>query len=244
MKKSPEAKINENNSEEKKKKEENEEDRNIIIKKTGKKKKTQECVELKNIEYKNMLLNHQKSKKKTKLTNIDLDDFLKKESKLNGNVLWNKLDKCMKIKKLVAFAEKWVKTNMKGKESEFPQKIDDMGEKLKKYLKTALYRKKLLKNKEVDYDVEKEIITNIPGLQYKKQRDIFVIKNLENKKKGQINTTHVRKVGTKKNKKHGVNKTGTKRNNKKKTNLKIKNIGKSPVKRKKNIAKKKNKKKE
>ena len=220
----------------------------IIPKKIIKKKKTQECVELKNIEYKSMLLNHQKSKKKTKLTNIDLDDFLKKESKLNGNVLWNKLDKCMKIKKLVDFAEKWVKTNIKGKETEFPQKIDDMGEKLKKYLKTALYRKKLLKNKEVDYDVEKEIIINIPGLQYKKQRGIFVIKNLENKKKGQINTTHVRRVGTKKNKKHGVNKTGTKRNNKKKTNLKIKNIGKSPakdpVKRKKNIAKKKNKKKE
>ena len=42
-------------------------------------KKNEECVELKNIEYKNMLLNHPSNAKKSKATDIDIGEFLNVE---------------------------------------------------------------------------------------------------------------------------------------------------------------------
>ena len=63
-------------------------------------KKSDECIELKNIKYKTMLLNGSPKETQIQSTEGTIDDFLEKEKKLNETVPWNKLEKTSKIKKL------------------------------------------------------------------------------------------------------------------------------------------------
>lgn len=165
------------------------------------KKKNQECVELKNIQYKSMLLNHQNSTVKTKPSEIDIEKYLKHESKLKTKLLWSKLDKSIKIKKLVDFASVWVNKNYTelSKKGDKISTIKEIEEVLTKYLKTALQRKKLSKNKEVEYDVENEVIVDIPGLEYKEKRNVFVIKSADKKNATMKNLTPVRRLKEKRN---------------------------------------------
>ena len=70
--------------------------------------KVEECVELKNLEYKNMLLNHSSNKKKSKSTNIDIGEFLKNEKQLDMKQSWNKLEKSTKLSLLMIYSNTWV----------------------------------------------------------------------------------------------------------------------------------------
>ena len=58
-----------------------------------------DCVELRNIKYKSMLLKKTSPKQVTK-HNSNIDDFLEKERTLNKEDQWVKLDKSMKMKKM------------------------------------------------------------------------------------------------------------------------------------------------
>jgi hypothetical protein len=63
----------------------------------------EECQELKNIKYKNMLLSGNSNTINTTTVNSkqsNIDMFLDKESKLNKNEPWNKLNKTAKITQL------------------------------------------------------------------------------------------------------------------------------------------------
>ena len=77
------------------------------------------------------------------------EKYLKHESKLKTKLLWSKLDKSIKIKKLVEFASVWVNKNYTelSKKGDKISTIKEIEEVLTKYLKTALQRKKLSKNK-------------------------------------------------------------------------------------------------
>jgi hypothetical protein len=123
----------------------------------------QQCNELKNIQYKSMLL----SKKSTtpelisKTNIIDIDKFLDEEKKTRSNENWNKMDKTFKIKKLNQYAEKFcLKHNCP----------ENCIKNLKLLLKNHLDKKRLLSNKEVEYSKEEQEITNIPSLNYKNKR--------------------------------------------------------------------------
>jgi hypothetical protein len=115
-----------------------------------------DCVELRNIKYKSMLLKKTSPKQVTK-HNSNIDDFLEKERTQNKEDQWVKLDKTMKMKKVSAFVETYASDNVlcvKDKNA------------LSEFLTCSLDQKKLLKTKEVLYDKVTGTIKSIPCLVY------------------------------------------------------------------------------
>jgi hypothetical protein len=113
-----------------------------------------DCVELRNIKYKSMLLKKTSPKQVTK-HNLNIDDFLEKERTQNKEDQWVKLDKSMKMKKMSAFVEVYANENVLcGKD-----KVA-----LYDFLTSSIDQKKLVKTKEVVYDKLTGTIKSIPCL--------------------------------------------------------------------------------
>jgi hypothetical protein len=113
-----------------------------------------DCVELRNIKYKSMLLKKTSPKQVTK-HNSNIDDFLEKERTQNKEDQWVKLDKSMKMKKMSAFVETYATENnlcIKDKTV------------LYEFLTSSIDQKKLIKTKEVIYDKLTGTIKSIPCL--------------------------------------------------------------------------------
>lgn len=131
----------------------------------------EECLELKNIKYKTMLLNGnplQETKSENDMSN--LDKFLEDEKNNNVNEPWCKLNKTVKTKKLLEYVEKY-KTD---------KCLDEEEEKLLTiFLKDCLDRKKLLRVKDVIYDKTNGSIKEIPALAYTKINKHFTLKNMD-----------------------------------------------------------------
>jgi hypothetical protein len=131
----------------------------------------EECQELKNIKYKTMLLNGvplQETKAAANLSN--LDKFLEEEKNNNSNEPWCKLNKTIKHKKLLEFAESY-KTSKQLNEEE--------GNLLVAFLKDSIDKKKLSRVKDVLYDKDTGIIKEIPALSYTKGSKHFTLKNID-----------------------------------------------------------------
>ena len=132
----------------------------------------QQCTELKNIQYKSMLLSKNTSNPETitiKTTNnIDIDKFLDDEKNTRSHENWNKMDKTFKIKKLYHYAEKYCLQN---------NHTENCTKNLKILLKSHLDKKRLNSTKEVDYNKDTQEIDNIPNLTYKNKR--FCIERTE-----------------------------------------------------------------
>ena len=118
----------------------------------------EECIELRNIKYKSMLLKKTNTKQLTKCnSNVDIDSFLEKERTQNKEDQWAKLDKSMKISKITIFVESYsTENNLNEKDKTF----------LHDFLLYCLEQKKLTKTKDVVYDKVNGIITSIPCLLY------------------------------------------------------------------------------
>ena len=102
-----------------------------------------ECLELKNIKYKTMLMNNIQSSKEPDVTNIE--SFLEKEKTMNKKQHWSKLSKLSKKNKILDYCIEYSKKhNLNEKE------ISE----LKSFLLKSLDRKKLQRVKDVIYDVE------------------------------------------------------------------------------------------
>jgi hypothetical protein len=164
----------------------------------------EECLELKNIMYKTMLINGNplpETKSEKDLSN--LDKFLESEKINNVNEPWCKLNKTVKTKKLVDFVEKYKNdNNLDLEESKL----------LASFLKDCVDRKKLQRVKDVVYDKTNGSIKEIPALSYTKANKHFTLKNIDKRvstlkslapKKGQgtiknkntTNTTNTTKEG-------------------------------------------------
>jgi hypothetical protein len=156
-------KILESNEKESKEKESKEKD----------KEKVEECIELKNINYKNMLLTGNTLSDLTTNyhTSMDnLDKFLKEENMNNKNEQWCKLNKTSKIEKLILYANACKET--KGwTEEDVKVSIE--------FFKKCLDRKKLQRVKDVSYDKEKGAIKDIPLLIYDKVNKHFTLRNTD-----------------------------------------------------------------
>jgi len=113
-----------------------------------------DCVELRNIKYKSMLLKKTSPKQVTK-HNSNIDDFLEKERTQNKEDQWVKLDKSMKMKKMSAFVETYA--------IEYNLCIKDKTA-LYEFLTSSIDQKKLIKTKEVTYDKLTGTIKSIPCL--------------------------------------------------------------------------------
>jgi hypothetical protein len=101
----------------------------------------------------------------------ELAMILDEEIKLNKKEPWNKLDKTMKLKRLNEYADTFCK------------KVDIHDEvkikKLKEFLKQKLNQRRFNTNKDVNYDTEKMVITNIPNLVY--EDNIFILGRNDNR---------------------------------------------------------------
>ena len=122
------------------------------------KKKTDECIELKNLKYKSLLIkgrgtNKFEEKNSSSITNID--KFLDNERSSNKIDNWIKLDKTEKL-------------------DNFTLDIED---KLILFFKDCLDKKKLQKSKDVKYNRKDNEIEAIPGLGFNSNSNNFTIKN-------------------------------------------------------------------
>jgi len=130
-----------------------------------------ECNELKTIKYKTLLLNGvswPETKSSSDLNN--LDKFLENEKINNSNEPWSKLDKTIKTKKILCFAQKYKEDNNLSEEET---------NKLVSFLKDCLDRKKLQRVKDVNYDKVTGEIKDIPILYYNKPTQHFTLKNID-----------------------------------------------------------------
>ena len=132
------------------------------------KKQEEECVELKNIQYQTMLLGGNTKTNSSVENIVNIEDYLEKERNQNSNKPWSKLSNASKSKKIKVFAKDYFKNN-KLKEKDF--------EELNNYLQLCLSRKRFQKMKDINYDIEKGLITNIPNLFFNKSTHKFTLKN-------------------------------------------------------------------
>jgi hypothetical protein len=137
--------------------------------------KKEECVELKNIKYKTMLLGNGNPIIETTSSNnlSNLEKFLENEKNSNKIENWSKLDKTIKTKKLIQFVTKYKTENSLTDEEEVL---------LINFLKDCIDKKKLMRVKDVIYDKETGVIKNIPALNFNKQKKHFTLKNMDNKR--------------------------------------------------------------
>lgn len=124
-------------------------------------KNVDKCVELKNIEYQTMLLNKNSNSKselcpnnKNNVSLKHVNDMLESE-KCDTKLSWSRLNKTNKIKKIEQYID-----SLKEKRD---LSIDDIKD-IKKYIRKCFDRKMLSKAKQICYDKNKEIITDIPSL--------------------------------------------------------------------------------
>jgi hypothetical protein len=131
----------------------------------------EECVELKNIKYKTMLLvGNQIVETTCSSDQSNIDKFLEAEKNTNKNGPWCKLDKTVKIQKIIVFVEEYAKKNNLDNEEETL---------LLKFLKDCLDRKKMQRVKDVTYDKIEGVIKDIPILSYNKSIRHFTLKNID-----------------------------------------------------------------
>lgn len=127
---------------------------------------TDDCIELKNIKYKTLLLNGNVIETKTESA-PNIEDILEKEAIQNRKESWTRMDKTTKAQKIAEFANKYSEEN--GLDA-------DEKEKLCNFLIESLDKKKLQRVKDVIYDKKTMNITSIPGLQYIKPTKHFTLK--------------------------------------------------------------------
>lgn len=130
-----------------------------------------ECLELKNIKYKSMMM-HGAPIKETATNNdlSNLDKFLENEKNNNKSEPWSKLDKTARIRKITAFVEIY---------KEEQDINDDECKLLTSFLKDCLDRKRLSRVKDVIYDKTTGLIKEIPSLHYNKAIKHFTLKNMD-----------------------------------------------------------------
>lgn len=107
-----------------------------------------------NLYYNKNLLNN--NNKDSHVNSKDMYTILNKEMSNSKEDNWIKLNNTEKIKKLYLFAETF-------KNILTEEKIDE----LKGFLLDCLNKKRFEKIKDINYDIDKKIITNIPGLKIK-----------------------------------------------------------------------------
>jgi hypothetical protein len=106
-------------------------------------------------------------------TAVEVSQFLENESKSNKAEPWCKLNKTIKLKKMMDFSLKYKEINSLS---------DEDYNKLNIFLKDCLNRKKLLKVKEVIYDKVNGVIIEIPVLIKNEAKKRFTLKHSLNKK--------------------------------------------------------------
>jgi hypothetical protein len=155
-----------------------------------------ECIELKNIKYKSMLLNGNGDEKEETVENLsNLDLFLADEKKSISNEPWTKLDKTTKLLKFNDFIDEYIEQHKYSQDDKTS---------LFNFLSTNLDRKRLLKTKEVLYNKETGKIQSIPSLIYNTSAKKFTLKRCD-KRQSTLKSLAPKKNKNKKNDKIDIN---------------------------------------
>ena len=101
-----------------------------------------------------------------------IDTILEKESNQNKKESWNKLDKTVKLKKISEYIKKYATEK---------QLSDAQKNLLSTCLGEAVERKRLSSVKDVVYDMEKGVITNIPNLCFNVNAHRYTLKRTDKK---------------------------------------------------------------
>ena len=146
----------------------------------------EECLELKNINYKNMLIKGSNLSNNTeKYNNNILDNYLEQELLLNKKEHWIKLDNPEKLSKIKIYCDKLVsKYDLNNSE------IINMNE----FFLNCINSKKISKIKDIDYDKSSGIIMNIPLVMFNNDTRLFYIK------KSDKHVSTLKSIPSKKNK--------------------------------------------
>jgi hypothetical protein len=111
--------------------------------------------------------------KKLEEININsIDELFASQSQASDLVPWNKVERSIKLRKLFQYAEKYATETAMN-----PKNLKS----LKMFFTSSLNKGRLLKTKEVTYNVDTGIIDTIPGLQYNTNTKNFTIRNVEPK---------------------------------------------------------------
>lgn len=131
-----------------------------------------DCQDLKNIQYKTMLLNGTVSDIAPQVNDNTsaIDTFLEKEKKNNKKLAWARLDRTQKLNKIFEYVD-----NLSSKNNI----IESEKEQLKSYLTVALDRKKLQKVSEIKYNKDTSMIDDIPALVFNNVSRKFTLKRCD-----------------------------------------------------------------
>ena len=135
--------------------------------------KTDECIELKNIQYKSMLTggNIICDHKTEIISDLNvLDKFLEDHKLHNQYDNWNKMDNSSKLRKLLNYTEIYVEHN---------KLTPTENEILKTFFKDCIQNKQLMRIKDVVYDKQSKEVKDIPPLLYDKPTQTFSLKNID-----------------------------------------------------------------
>lgn len=174
--------------------EENGNDLNVVSElKTYEQKDSNECIELKHIQYKSMLQTGISRSMEYGEDNFErlnnLEKFLEMKPDKDSVNGWNKLDMTIKMQKVNEFI------NIYKEEHSLD---DNEAEELSKYIRCCLDKRKLIRVKDVEYDVTNGKLISIPGLHYNKTSKKYTIKNAETKKNSILNRLPQKKKTLKK----------------------------------------------
>jgi len=125
---------------------------------------------LKNSIYKSVVGNQSNSEDNCFKNIEEMNNFFNDEKK--ENLKWNKINNVDKLQKLLTYADLYATEN---------NLSEDETQQLKNIFDVFLSQGKLLKIKDVNYDHNKGIITNIPMLFYNKTQNKFTLKNNDKK---------------------------------------------------------------
>ncbi len=119
----------------------------------------QECAELKNIQYKTMLLNGKtiSSGDSANQNLLNIESILDKDMDREQKEPWNRLDKTTKVQKLLIYIDMISEREKLGKTDKNT---------LRTQIISYLDKKLLQRNKDVIYDKTTGVITDIPALEY------------------------------------------------------------------------------
>ena len=141
-----------------------------------------------NIKHKGLLLNQYPNTLTSGKKNVikDFDEIVSLQKKSLSTMkpkTWSKLDKMSRISKLNDYVSRYSKEH-----SLDPQSSSQ----LKKYVRECLDRKRLTRVKDVVYDKDTGIISDIPGLIFNKQCNRFTFKSRDKKDSTLKNLTRLK----------------------------------------------------
>lgn len=182
--------------------------------------KKNECLELKNINYKSMLLKNKVVVDNELTYSKNAEEILKNEIKSSKKKKWNKLSLTEKNHKIKSFSKRYCSENKMKKKK---KKMFDV------FLNNLLVNKRLSRNKDVEYDISSGKLIQILNIEFNSKANRFTLKSVD-KKKSALSGLSKKNLMKFKNKTHKnkaikilKTKDVSKKDNNKKEHLKMEN---------------------